>query len=367
MRQRFRWLSVLPAILVLIPAPVTAATSTNTSFATAMQQAADARQVPLSVIEATAYVNTRWEWINTPAIDDGIGPMKVTPSQMALASSLSGHTETEIKGDLAANLDAGAALIAHYHSSGTDLGSWQPAVAATQGPVVAQEIFNVMQTGASRTTSTGEVITLAPQPAAAAPKTGGASSVNGTATTATASPDYPSASWIPASSSNFTVANRPTDYPIDMIVIHDIEGSAGSAIQAFQDPNRAASAHYVIGYDGAITQMVLEKDIAWHAGNWDYNTRAIGIEHAGFAYTPGLYTSAEYNQSAYLIATICSKYGVPMDRTHAIGHYQVPDPDNPGLYGGTDHHTDPGPYWDWNGYMSLAQHYALTLKSPPRM
>ena len=42
-----------------------------------------------------------------------------------------------------------------------------------------------------------------------------------------------------------------------MIVIHDIEGSAASAIQDFQTPNYAASAHYVVGYDGAITQMVL--------------------------------------------------------------------------------------------------------------
>ena len=29
--------------------------------------------------------------------------------------------------------------------------------------------------------------------------------------------------------------------------------------------------------------MVAEQDIAWHAGNWDYNTRAIGIEHEGYA------------------------------------------------------------------------------------
>src|SRR5947207_330647 len=172
-----------------------------------MQSASQARSVPLAVIEATAYVNTRWEWISSPGID------------------------------------------------------------------------------------------------------GGSSAV------AAASPDYASASWVPASSNNFTVANRTATYPINYIVIHDIEGSAGSAIQAFQDPNRAASAHYVIGYDGSVTQMVLEKDVAWHAGNWDYNTRAIGIEHAGFAYTPGLYTSAEYNRSGYLIATICSNYGVPMDRT----------------------------------------------------
>jgi N-acetyl-anhydromuramyl-L-alanine amidase AmpD len=181
------------------------------------------------------------------------------------------------------------------------------------------------------------------------------------------SPDYPAASWVPASSSNYTVAHRAHDYPIDMIVIHDIEGTAGSAILAFQNPSRRASAHYVVGYDGSITQMVLEKDIAWHAGNWDYNTRAIGIEHAGYAYGTNLYTMAEYNASAQLIASICSRWGVPMDRAHVIGHYQVPDPYNPGLYGGYSHHTDPGPNWNWTYYMQQAAAAAATLPSPPHL
>src|SRR5207247_2370442 len=155
-----------------------------------MQSASQARGVPLAVIKATAYVNTRWEWISTPGIDGGVGPMKVTPAQMAQASSLSGRTEPEIKGDLASNLDAGAALMANAHTTGTDLGSWRSAVASTQGPVVASEIFGVIQSGASRTTSTGEVITLAPQTIQAS---GGASSVDGgSSAAAAASPDYAS-------------------------------------------------------------------------------------------------------------------------------------------------------------------------------
>ena len=181
------------------------------------------------------------------------------------------------------------------------------------------------------------------------------------------STDYPPAVWVPASKSNYTVANRPKDYPVDMIVIHDIEGSYASAIKTFQNPTRHASAHYIVSYHGQVTQMVAEQNIAWHAGNWDYNTRAIGIEHEGFAYTPGLYTIPEYRTSAELAASICSRWGVPMDRKHVIGHYQVPDPNHPGLFGGTDHHTDPGPYWNWTYYISLAQYYANALPSPPHM
>jgi N-acetyl-anhydromuramyl-L-alanine amidase AmpD len=187
------------------------------------------------------------------------------------------------------------------------------------------------------------------------------------AAAATSTTDYPLATWVPADPSNYSVANRAHDYPIDMIVIHDIEGSYGTGIRDFQTPGYASSANYVVSYRGQITQMVREKDIAWHAGNWDYNTRAIGIEHEGFAYTSGLYTTAEYDASAALSASICSRWGVQMDRTHVIGHYQVPDPNHPGLFGGTGHHTDPGPYWNWTYYMAAAQAYARALPSPPHM
>jgi N-acetyl-anhydromuramyl-L-alanine amidase AmpD len=179
--------------------------------------------------------------------------------------------------------------------------------------------------------------------------------------------DYPPANWVPASPNNYTVSNRPRRYNVDMIVIHDTEGSYAAAIAQFQDPNRAASAHYVISQQGDVTQMVLEKDVAWHAGNWDYNTRAIGIEHEGYAYVSGSFTTAEYRASEQLAASICSRWGVPLDRAHVIGHNEVPDPDNPGLYGGSDHHTDPGPYWDWTNYLDEARKAAALLPSPPHI
>src|SRR5262249_40132467 len=140
-----------------------------------------------------------------------------------------------------------------------------------------------------------------------------------------------------------------------------------SGIADFQNPAWKASAHYVVSNSGQVTQMVAEKDIAWHAGNWDYNTRSIGIEHEGYAYTPYTYTTAEYKASAHLIASICSRWGVPLDRNHVIGPYQVPDPNHPGQFGGESHHGDPGPYWNWTNYMSLARTYAQSLPSPPHM
>ena len=182
-----------------------------------------------------------------------------------------------------------------------------------------------------------------------------------------ASSDYPLAGWVPAAATNFTVSDRPVSYQVNMIVIHSTEGSYSAAKAAFQDPTRLGSAHYVVSRGGRIAQMVLEKDIAWHAGNWDYNTRAIGIEHEGYATGTNWYTPAMYDASARLSASICSRWGVPMDRTHVIGHYEVPDPNNPGLFGGAGHHTDPGTNWNWPYYMNLAQQYANALPSPPHL
>jgi len=180
-------------------------------------------------------------------------------------------------------------------------------------------------------------------------------------------PDYGPATWVPADPANYTVANRGHDYPVQLIIVHDTEGSYASAIQDFQDPTWAASAHYVVSEQGDITQMVAEKDVAWHAGNWDYNTRAIGIEHEGYAWSCNCYTDAEYDASARLAASICSRWGVPINNQNVIGHDQVPDPNNPGLFGGTDHHTDPGPYWDWTDYLNRAAYYASLLPSPPHL
>src|SRR5216683_2996605 len=179
--------------------------------------------------------------------------------------------------------------------------------------------------------------------------------------------DSAAAGCVPASTNNYTVSNRPQNYNVDMIVIHDTEGSYADAIAQFQDPNRAGSAHYVVSNAGEITQMVSEKDIAWHAGNWDYNTRSIGIEHEGYAYVSGSFTTSEYRASEELAASICSRWGVPLDRAHVIGHAEVPDPNNPGLYGGEEHHTDPGPYWDWTNYLDEASKAAALLPSPPHI
>jgi N-acetyl-anhydromuramyl-L-alanine amidase AmpD len=156
--------------------------------------------------------------------------------------------------------------------------------------------------------------------------------------------DYPDAEWVPASTSNYTASGRPTSYPVDHVVIHVTQETYADTLKIFQNPQKQVSAHYVVrSADGHVAQCVREHDIAWHAGNWDYNTRSIGIEHEGWVDQPAYFTDALYEESARLTAALCDTYGVPRDRSHIIGHYEVP---------GTDH-TDPGPRWDWTRYMRL--------------
>ncbi|MCX4728802.1 N-acetylmuramoyl-L-alanine amidase [Streptomyces sp. NPDC090052] len=156
--------------------------------------------------------------------------------------------------------------------------------------------------------------------------------------------DYPTAHWMPASTANYTASTRPSAYKIDRVVIHVTQETFTNTLAIFRDPAKAVTAHYVVrSSDGYIAQCVREHDIAWHAGNWDYNTRSIGIEHEGWVDKPEYFTDALYEKSAALTASVCDRYSIPKDRTHIIGHVEVP---------GTDH-TDPGPHWDWVRYLRL--------------
>ncbi|MGW4654054.1 N-acetylmuramoyl-L-alanine amidase [Streptomyces sp. NPDC004279] len=156
--------------------------------------------------------------------------------------------------------------------------------------------------------------------------------------------DHPFAVWMSADPANFTASARPLSHPVDRVVIHVTQATYTNTLGIFTNPRKKVSAHYVVrSVDGHIAQCVREHDIAWHAGNWDYNTRSIGIEHEGWVDRPGYFTDSLYEGSARLTAAICARFGIPKDRAHIIGHYEVP---------GTDH-TDPGPDWDWARYMQL--------------
>ncbi len=320
------------------------------------------------------------------------------------AAALLGEPAARLRTDPRDSVRGGAALLAHYERAAhgslpTDPAQWYAAVARfSQSPDAAGagqfagRVFTTLRQGGTRWTDDGQLVTLTADPAATVPGTDvthlaatyRAPAAPGTATAsarrpaqaaqaaATPAPECPSGLTCnfkaaayqltdpqdPTSYGNYDIANRPDDGDaIKYIVIHDTESSYDSALSEFQDASSYASAHYLIrSGDGLVTQMVPDKDIAWHAGNKYVNMHSIGIEHEGYAVKgASWYTTSEYESSAALVKYLAAKYGVPLDRQHVIGHDDVPGPiDDTASYPYVSGmHWDPGTFWDWNYYLSL--------------
>ncbi|MFC6065949.1 N-acetylmuramoyl-L-alanine amidase [Streptomyces ochraceiscleroticus] len=159
--------------------------------------------------------------------------------------------------------------------------------------------------------------------------------------------DTAAAEWIAASSANYRTADRPDDYSVDRIVVHVTQSRFIDATRAFRNPAHQAAAHYVVrASDGHIAQTVREADVAYHAGNREWNERSIGIEHEGYVDDPQRwFTDTAYEASARLAADIADRHDIPIDREHIVGHNEVPGAD----------HTDPGRHWDWDRYLQLVR------------
>jgi len=168
-----------------------------------------------------------------------------------------------------------------------------------------------------------------------------------------------------AAPTNYSHRHRPAS-AVRMVVVHVTEGSYGATISWFRNRKARAAANYVVGRDGRIAHMVPDSLVAWHAGNGYVNAHSIGVENEGYIHVEGTFTDAEYRASARLVATLLRRYRLPADRGHVIGHSEVPDPYHRGSFGGYSHHSDPGPYWDWQRYMQYVRDYRAGTVPPPR-
>ena len=348
-------------MLAGVSASATSEAASQRSVASDFRAAGKEFGVPPELLMAMGYVNTHWRMPREASIDGGWGTMhlveKGSPNTLAAAARLTGAPVRALKRDRRQNIRGGAAVLAYAarRSRPASLSGWYRYVAAVGGGrLYADQVYATLRAGASATVG-GELIVLAPQRVIVQRRS---RTLGATATP----PDYPYATWVPAIPSNYTVADRPVSHPIDKIIVHTIQGSAAGAAAWFQNPSSRVSAHYIVrSSDGAVMQSVAEKDIGWHAGNWAYNETSVGIEHEGFVSDCSWYTDALYRSSARLAAYLAKKYGIPADRAHIIGHNEIPDPDEPGHYGGAGNHTDPGPCWSWTRYMGLV-HFYLAYK-----
>jgi hypothetical protein len=357
-------------------------------------EAAAEFQVPESVLLGVSYQESGWEahagQYNTAG---GYGPMNLTDvtaemvasgrtstagrpgvdSRLAdpalhtlpVAAHLTGIQAERLRTSERDNIRGGAALLARYErtlTGGTpaDPADWYGAVARyAQSPdraaakLFADRVYAIMRTGVESQTSGGRRLRLPPDPALR-PATGmlDALHLREAPKTDTECPATVDCRFVAAAPANGQVADRPADgMDVTYIVIHDTESSYDAAVSSFQKAE-GADAHYVMrASDGAVTQMVPGKDIAFQAGNYWFNMHSIGIEHEGYAaHGATWYTEVQYENTADLVTYLAAKYHVRLDREHIIGHDNVPGPVD-SLVSGM--HWDPGPYWDWNRFMAM--------------
>jgi hypothetical protein len=323
-------------------------------LADAFRTAAGQYDVPRELLVGIGYAESHLDdHDGQPSQANGYGLMHLVsnPSNptMSEAAKLTGLGVEKLAKDPGSNILGAAAVLDSYAEQAgltaearKDPGKWYEIVAqyshSADGPtgrLYTDEVYKIIGTGVG-----AEGVST--KPLKVTPDRGKYANVAplGTRTPASiAAADYPGAIWNAASTSNYRVGRTAA---ISTIVIHVTQGSYAGTISWFKNPSAQVSAHYVVrSSDGQITQMVAEKDTAWHVRS--ANPYTIGIEHEGWVDQPSWFTDAMYRASAALTKNIADRRGIPKDRAHIKGHNEIPGND----------HTDPGPHWNWNYYMEL--------------
>ena len=113
--------------------------------------------------------------------------------------------------------------------------------------------------------------------------------------------------------------------PNFVIIHHTAQHSLAQTIRTFQLEHTKVSAHYVIGKDGRIVQMLNDYLRSWHAGRskWgnitDMNSVSLGIELDNNGREP--FPEAQINALVTLLDTLKTKYQIPF--TNFLGHADV--------------------------------------------
>jgi N-acetylmuramoyl-L-alanine amidase len=124
------------------------------------------------------------------------------------------------------------------------------------------------------------------------------------------------------------------------VILHDTtSNNVEHALKTLTDPAREVSAHYLIGRDGTLYQLVDENRRAWHAGasywggNTDLNSASIGIELDNTGDEP--YAEAQFTRLINLLKDLRERYRIPA--ANILGHGDV----------APRRKVDPGRYFPW--------------------
>lgn len=105
--------------------------------------------------------------------------------------------------------------------------------------------------------------------------------------------------------------------PSYVVLHHTTNDTAEQALRTLTDPMREVSAHYLVGRDGQIYQLVDERFRAWHAGRsrWgadaDLNSSSIGIELDNNGREP--FPEAQIEALLRLLDDLKTRYRIPTE------------------------------------------------------
>jgi N-acetylmuramoyl-L-alanine amidase len=122
--------------------------------------------------------------------------------------------------------------------------------------------------------------------------------------------------------------DRPAGAVVDCIVLHaTVEPTTEGTMNIFLTPARRVSAHFVVGRDGRVVQMVPIERRAWHAGSsvldnvGSVNNFSVGIEMVNLNDGKDPYTPEQMEAVAGIIRLVRSRYDVPDARI--VSHAQI--------------------------------------------
>lgn len=131
---------------------------------------------------------------------------------------------------------------------------------------------------------------------------------------------------IPADQQSFVGSvNFGIRKPNFIIIHHTAMTSTDGTIRAFIKKETQTSAHYIVGRDGKVVQMVNDYLRANHAGvakwgnEYDLNSCSLGIELDNNGNEP--YSDAQMNSLLALLTSLKKKYNIPV--SNIIGHSDI--------------------------------------------
>ena len=144
------------------------------------------------------------------------------------------------------------------------------------------------------------------------------------------------------------------------IILHQTSSDdAARALRTLTNPDRAVSAHYLVGRDGLIYRLVDENKRAWHAGAsfWggqtDLNSSSIGIELDNNGAEP--FPEAQIAALLDLLRDIQARHRIPP--ANVIGHGDI----------APQRKVDPSALFPWHrlAEMGFGQWCRTSLPEPP--